>query len=137
MTIIFSVPGEPQGKGRPRFTTRSGYAKAYTPDATAAYEDAIRWAYRQVHGAYINGPVSVHIEAVYGIPKSASKAKRAAMLSGEILPCKKPDADNIAKVVCDALNGLAYKDDCQVVNLSVRRRYGDMPGISVGIEVMT
>ena len=53
----------------------------------------------------------------------------------EYYPTKKPDADNIAKVVCDALNGLAYKDDAQVIDLTVHKRFGD-PKVIVKIWEM-
>ena len=68
-------------------------------------------------------PAAVRIEAVYGIPKSYSKKKRERALNGELAPTKKPDADNIAKVVCDALNGVAYVDDTQVIDLRVFKRF--------------
>lgn len=78
-------------------------------------------------------PATVCIEAMFGIPKSFSKAKRADALSGRIYPTKKPDADNIAKIVLDALNGVAYTDDTQVINLLVQKRYGKVPEVKVEI----
>lgn len=77
-------------------------------------------------------PVAVRIEAVYGIPKSYSKKKRERALNGELAPTKKPDADNIAKVVCDALNGVAYVDDTQVIDLRVFKRFGE-PCVTISI----
>lgn len=70
-------------------------------------------------------PVEVGIAAYYGVPKSYSKRKSAKARDGFLLPTKKPDADNIAKVVCDALNGIAYIDDTQVVSLNIIKAYGD------------
>ena len=80
------------------------------------------------------GPVSVTILARYPIPKSATKAKRAGMISGALLPTKKPDLDNVAKIVCDALNGVAYKDDAQVVELRVHKRFSENPQIQVIVK---
>ena len=131
---FFLIPGEPTGKGRPRFT-RSGHA--YTPERTASYEQAVRQAYK----AEFPGeepipacvPVAVKIMAGYSIPKSTSKVKAERMLAGEIRPTKKPDADNIAKAVCDALNGVAYRDDSQICRLTVSKTYSELDAVSVRI----
>ena len=79
------------------------------------------------------GPVKVWINADFRIPKSVSKRKREAMVAGHIRPTRKPDADNIAKVVCDALNGLAWHDDSQVVMLHVEKRFAEEPEVCVTI----
>lgn len=131
METVFVVYGEPQGKARPRFT-RTGMT--YTPKKTVDYEREIRAAFQLADGAITESPVSVSITALYKIPKSASKAKEQKMLSDELLPCKKPDLDNIAKCVCDALNGVAYKDDAQVCSLYVKKRYSKEPCIIVSIK---
>lgn len=128
---VFVVYGEPQGKARPRFT-RTG--RTYTPKKTVDYECEIRAAFQRADGVITELPVSVSITALYKIPKSASKANEQKMLSDELLPCKKPDLDNIAKCVCDALNGVAYKDDAQVCSLNVKKRYSKEPCIIVSIK---
>lgn len=79
-------------------------------------------------------PLEVQITAIYEPPKSTSKREKARMLSGELLPTKKPDADNIAKVVLDALNGVAYRDDSQIVRLMVKKEYGEESGLRVQIS---
>lgn len=131
MMTTFCVPGEPQGKARPRFT-RGG--RTYTPRKTVAYEDAIREAFLNSGGQITELPVKVQISAFYKIPISASKSRAAKMDGGEILPTKKPDTDNIAKVVCDALNGVAYKDDAQVCWLRVAKKYKHEPMIVVTVS---
>lgn len=130
MQTIFTVDGEPQGKARPRFT-RGG--RAYTPKKTVEYERAIKNAFLAAGGALTNLPVNVSINAYYKIPASATKKKTAQMMSGEILPTKKPDTDNIAKAVCDALNGVAYHDDAQVCILHVKKIYSTEPSIVVTV----
>lgn len=130
MQIEFTVQGEPQGKARPR-VTRYG---VYTPKKTVEYEKAIKNAFLSAGGRRTESPVKVSIIAYYKIPKSASKAKSAAMNAGEIMPTKKPDLDNIAKCVCDALNGVAYEDDVQVCWLKVSKRYSDEPKIEVTVR---
>lgn len=78
--------------------------------------------------------LSVRIFAYLSIPKSVSKKKRTAMLEGLIRPTKKPDHDNIGKIVCDALNGIAYRDDAQIVDSLVRKFYSDKPCVLVEIS---
>ena len=132
MIVKFTVPGEPVGKGRPRFT-RSGHT--YTPDKTRDYEEAVRWSYRSASQQCIESEaVGVLIYAYYKIPKSASKADREKMLKGDIRPKKKPDIDNISKAVLDALNGLAYKDGAQIVYLCVTKSYSDEPRVDVTLN---
>lgn len=130
MQIEFTVPGEPQGKARPRVTQYG----TYTPKKTVNYEKAIKNAFLSAGGRRTESPVKVSITAYYKIPKSASKAKTESMECGDILPTKKPDLDNIAKCVCDALNGVAYKDDAQVCSLNVKKRYSREPCIIVSIK---
>ena len=133
MIARFIVLGEPQGKGRPRFT---GRGRAYTPAKTAQYEAQIRRAYQSQAGqVFPEGiPLAVRIIAYYRVPASDSKRKRLDKLQHRIRPTKKPDWDNIGKVVCDALNGVAYKDDAQIVTAVVYKFYGDQPRVEVEIK---
>ena len=75
----------------------------------------------------------VIITASFLPPKSASKRKKVEMLEGKIYPTKKPDIDNILKVVLDALNGLAYRDDSQVISCTVLKTYGEEEGVYVSV----
>lgn len=130
----FIILGEPKGKGRPRFT-RNGHT--YTPKETAAYEKAAALAYkRRYYGeSFEKGvPLEMRIRAYCKVPQSASKAKRADMLSGRIRPTKTPDADNIAKIICDALNGVAYHDDAQIVRIAVEKYYGATGYVEVALK---
>lgn len=136
MVIRFTIPGEPKGKGRPRLG-RSGHA--YTPHDTAVYENLVKLCYRDENPddcetACKDEPVKVLIWAYYQIPKSVSKKTRMAMQMDDIRPSKKPDCDNIAKIVCDALNGLAYYDDSQICELTVIKHYSETPRVEVKIE---
>ena len=121
MTVTFAVPGDPQGKGRPRFT-RSGHV--YTDKKTKDYERTIRLCYKFNHSEVFEGPVSVKITALFPIPKSERKSSKAEMAAGHIRPKTKPDGDNIEKAVLDALNGVAYGDDRQVVSCTWEKWYG-------------
>ena len=132
--IQFTVPGEPVGKGRPRVVRNNGFTRTYTPEKTASYENLVKLEFQRQGGRMLKvGPVKVWINADFRIPKSVSKRKREAMVAGHIRPTRKPDADNIAKVVCDALNGLAWHDDSQVVMLHVEKRFAEEPEVCVTI----
>ena len=135
MKVSFTVLGEPQGKGRPRFSRATG--RTYTPDKTAAYENLVKLEYEsQCRGQrFADGEMlDRRIFAYYGIPQSASKKRKALMLDGIIRPTKKPDMDNVVKVIADSLNNVAYKDDTQIVDAMVRKFYSDTPRVKVVIH---
>jgi len=137
--VVFTVPGAPQGKARPRFVTRGrggqplAHPIVYTPKKTVQYEALIRECFLlETHRILrLDCPIELEVKAYYQIPKSASKKKRAAMLSGEIWPTKAPDADNVLKVVADALNKVAYEDDKQIVIKSIVKKYGEPARVMV------
>lgn len=124
----FIVDGKPQGKQRPRFSRIS--KTVYTPTKTAKYEKQIAKAYTESGGKCIPADcyVSVSVSAFFPIPKSYSKKKREDCLERILRPDKKPDMDNILKVVLDALNKVAYEDDKQVVELIGRKYYTESDG---------
>lgn len=115
----FVVEGKLRGKGRPRFLKRSG--TVYTPKETVQYEKLIRDEYIAAGGRMLDGAVKVEIRVFHSIPKSVSKKKRLALQSSNEPRMKKPDIDNIVKVVLDALNGIAYADDTQVVGINAMK----------------
>jgi Holliday junction resolvase RusA-like endonuclease len=133
MKISFVVQGQPQGKGRAKVTTRNGFAHAYTPEKTLLYENLIKVCFLEKKVERLQGALQMTIYAFYQIPKSFSKKKRDDALTGEIFPLTKPDVDNIAKVVCDALNGVAYEDDKQIVELTVKKYYSEFPKVIIDI----
>lgn len=131
--IEFSVPGQPQGKGRARVSTHGGFARAYTPEKTAAYENLIKLScvdrMKDLHP--LKGAIKISITAFYAMPKAFSRKKCKSALLGEIRPQTKPDLDNIVKVVCDALNKIAYADDKDIVEVHARKYYDLTPRIEV------
>lgn len=133
MTAYFTVKGKPQGKGRPRFTRRGG---VYTPEQTAHYEAYVRLCYNQQCGKQFddNAHLRLDITAYFKIPEGTSKKRRAKMLAGEIRPVVKPDGDNIQKIIADALNGVAYKDDNAIVDWHCQKLYAEVAGVFVEIN---
>lgn len=136
--VEFTVLGEPKGKQRPRFARAGNYVRTYTPEKTVLYENLIRTEYeRQCGGVFFEKdvPLDIRVTAYYSIPKSVSKTKRSLMLDNKIRPIKKCDGSNLLKAVEDALNGVAYRDDVQLVDIQVRRFYSDRPRVVVTIGV--
>lgn len=137
--IKFSVPGQPFGKQRPGFSRAGQHVKTYTPDKTVSYENLVKLMYQQEAKGKMFGKdaaLDVRIIAYYEIPKSTSKKKRKAMLEHRLRPVKKPDWDNIGKIVCDSLNKVAYHDDSAVVDAQVRKFYSEQPRVDVIIRVI-
>lgn len=128
--ISFTVDMAPTGKGRPRHT-RSGHV--YTPKATVDAEAIVAKEARKHFAAPLVVPVAVRIEAYYAVPKSYSKSKRVLALTDEIKPQVKPDIDNIAKLILDAMNGIAWSDDKAVTDLRIIKRYADKPFVFVKV----
>ena len=130
--VVFTIKGEPKGKGRPRFT-KTG--RVYTPTETMQYESLVILNYRSVAKGYkFTSPVRVTIKVFHAPPKSKSKKVKEDMLNGRILPTKKPDLDNIAKIILDGLNKVAWDDDTQVVEMMIVKRYSEEPFVGVIIQ---
>lgn len=113
------VPGI-KAKERPRFG-KCGSVR--TPAATKLYESKVRRCYKKQGGVYLNGFVRARLELYYKIPKSYTKKRIEVIRNGLEHPTKKPDIDNVAKIILDALNKVAYEDDKQVVELTVIKRW--------------
>ena len=127
----FTVPGEPRGKGRPRFSRQSG--RAYTPRETEVYENLVGLTFRQAYPDQkpVVGNLELWINAYYGIPQSWSMKKQKASVGKYCR--KKPDGDNIIKAICDGLNGVAYLDDTQIVEIHIVRCYSIYGHVDVSL----
>lgn len=131
----FEIPGEIVGKARPRMNIYTG--KAYTPTKTKYYEYLIKKFFLDKYPDHVvlqEEAIKLTIIAYLDIPKSTSKKKREKMIRNEIRPTKKPDIDNIVKIILDGLNKLAYHDDTQVVELVISKFYAEEPKVYVKIE---
>lgn len=136
--IRFFVPGEPKGKGRPRFTQKG---HAYTPETTINYENMIKTFYNWTGAGMLfakHDPIRINVTAYFKEPVNVSKKRRKLMEAAvpNALPLKKPDGDNILKIIADALNGLAYYDDAQIVEWHFRKQYGADPGVEVELSII-
>lgn len=136
MTIRFTVPGEPKGKARPRvFTNKAGRSQAITPQDTLSYENLVRWVFTNtMESKKLQGEIEAKIVAMYPIPKSMTKKNRQLIDEGKLHPTKKPDLDNVAKIILDSLNKIAFDDDSQVIRLIVEKHFSDEPRVEVTLR---
>lgn len=137
MRVNFTIPGKPQGKARARTYHTSSGVRTVTPEKTVLYENLIKGSYLIKYKKRMfdqDQPLIVMIEAVFEPPRSASKKKQQEMIEKKLFPTKKPDSDNIAKVVLDAMNGTVYPDDKQVIGLIVQKVYGKVACVNVIVE---
>jgi len=134
MKYEFEIPGKVTGKGRPRVNTNTGMA--YTPTKTRDYEDLAKQYFLLKYPRIkpLSNRVSIEIIAYFEPVKTVSKIEKEKMLEGTVSPTKKPDIDNIAKIILDSLNGLAFIDDTQVTKISVEKKYSNEEKVYVKIE---
>lgn len=142
--LTFNIPGAPKAQARPRFSvikskkTGKSHAVAFDPKESKDHKNWIRFcatdAMKICGWQYTEKALVVEIEAYFEIPKSKTNKFKQQALEGNILPVVKPDLDNIAKGVLDALNTVVFKDDSQIVELTVRKFYNDEPYTKVNIQ---
>ncbi|PJO37598.1 RusA family crossover junction endodeoxyribonuclease [Delftia acidovorans] len=134
--ITFTVPGQPVGKGRPRIGKVGQHARMFTPAKTVNYEGLVAHAasIAMAGRALLEGAMDVHLLINCQVPASWSRKKQQQALAGAIRPTTKPDIDNIEKAVYDAINGVVWKDDVQVVDVVKTKRYAAAPGVIVTIK---
>lgn len=119
--FTMQVDGIPQGKGRPRFSRKTG--NVYTPSKTRSYENSLKWEAKiAMKGKPWTGPVYVEVRACMPLPKTKPKSP---------WPTGKPDCDNFLKVSLDALNGIVWVDDAQVVAATIHKEYDNHPRLHI------
>lgn len=145
-TIELEILGEPMGKQRPRVAKIGGFARAYTPKETVNYESMVVDAFKKSgqEPFKVGQQLRCQITAYFQIPKACYRFHKKTnttdltlegekMLKGDLRPIKKPDCDNIGKIILDALNGIAFHDDSQIVTLEVYKYYSERPKVYVDI----
>jgi len=134
MKYKFEIYEKAIGKERPRVNRRTG--AVYTPTKTSSFEEKVRWAFKakyNIETELSTKPFKATITAIFKPAESLSKKKKLELQSIGTYT-KKPDSDNIAKAILDSLNGLAYKDDSQITELTVYKDYGTENKIIVELE---
>lgn len=120
MKVRFTIPGVPVPKARPRVVR----GHAFTPKKTKDYEVLVKDVYNLTVGEYLgDSAIVATIDLYFPIPESYSKSKKRRIEDGEIKHTKRPDVDNCAKAILDALNEVAYRDDAQIVESRITKHY--------------
>ena len=134
MIYEFEVPGKVIGKGRPRLNSYTGVV--YTPTRTKDYESLVEQYFLLKYPRFkaLEGRIKVNIIAYFSIPKATKKSDINEMLDNNISPTKKPDIDNIVKIILDAMNGIAFKDDTQITKLNVEKTYSTQEKVQIKIS---
>lgn len=134
--LVFTIPGEPTGKGRARAARTKFGVRMFTPEKTRSYEAIVRSIAAEAMGTMtpIEGPVAMHLRAYFSPPKSLKKADRKLANAEELPVTKKPDASNVMKAIEDAMNGIVFKDDSQIVLATICKLYSPRPRVEVEIS---
>ena len=137
MTLIvtFEVKGDPVPKGRPRFARRGQFVQTYTDAKTIDYETHVAMKARQAIGASepLQGALTVFLYLRYTIPASYSKKRKEACLRGVEYP-KKVDLDNVYKSITDAMQGIVYANDSQIVEAHITKVYAETAGANIMVQ---
>jgi Holliday junction resolvase RusA-like endonuclease len=135
LIVNFEIPGDPVPKGRPRFARRGTFVQTYTDSKTLEYETLVGFKARQAIGASepLKGHLTVYLYLRYAVPASYSKKRTEACLNGFEYP-KRVDLDNCYKSITDAMNGIVYADDSQIVEAHILKCYSLEPGANVMIQ---
>ena len=124
--IKFRIPGKVQPQGRPRASSRGGYVRLYDPPTSRDYKKHVKEVAKEYAPSEpLEGPLHVRMTFSKQYLKSWTKKQRANAEDGILLPTTKPDIDNLSKGIMDALNGVIWKDDSQVVELLLSKIYDD------------
>ena len=135
--ISIMFPTIPQPKLRPRFAIVHGHVETYTPAKTKVFEAYVAAYYKKMTEGYKfdqGTPLAVTILFAMPVPSSKTKKTKKDMIDGRIQHTVKPDLDNLSKALLDALNGVAWHDDSQIVQLNVQKIYSEQPHIFLSIH---
>ena len=135
LVVTFSVDGDPVPKGRPRFARRGQFVQTYTESKTLEYETLVGFKARQAIGKSepFKGALTVFLYLRFAVPQSYSKKRKEACLAGLEYP-KRIDIDNVYKSVTDAMNGIVYVDDSQIIEAHIKKVYAEESGANVMVQ---
>ena len=135
LIVTFTVDGDPVPKGRPRFARRGQFVQTYTDAKTIDYETHVAIKARQAIGASepFKGALSVFLYLRYGVPTSYSKKRKEACLAGLEYP-KKQDIDNVYKSITDAMQGIVFLNDSQIIEAHIKKVYAKTAGANVMVQ---
>ena len=138
--IHFKIEGRGVPQGRPRAVRMGAGVRMYDPPKSKAYKQMVSArvrSYMKINGIQtITEPLAVHLNFYFTPPKSYSKKRIRAIEAKEELFTKKPDLDNLAKSILDSCNNLLFKDDSQIVGLTIGKHYGHEDYVDVKVQII-
>lgn len=133
--LFFTFDIEPTPQLRPRVSSRGGYVRVYDPPKVKQFKRVLRsLAVNQYTRPPLIGPLSVSLTFYRPVQKSISQSEREQRLTNRSKPVVKPDTDNYIKSTLDALNGVLWHDDAQIVKIEAEKKYSDHPRITVSVK---
>ena len=136
--IHFRIDGKPEPQGRPRASRIGGNIRMYDPPKSKAYKQVVALTGRSYMARNQYKPLTSALKVTLGFyfrpPKSYSKKRLKAIESRQELYTKKPDVDNLAKGLTDALNDICYEDDAQIIEMVITKQYADEEYAEITIE---
>ena len=138
--IHFKIEGKPVPQGRPRAVRMGAGVRMYDPPKSKVYKQMVAAkvrSYMKINGIQtITEPLAVHLNFYFTPPKSYSKKRIRAIEAKEELFTKKPDLDNLAKSILDSCNNLLFKDDSQIIGLTIGKHYGHEDYVDVKVQII-
>ena len=138
--IHFKIEGKPVPQGRPRAVRMGAGVRMYDPPKSKVYKQMVAArvrSYMKINGIQtITEPLAIHLNFYFTPPKSYSKKRIRAIEAKEELFTKKPDLDNLAKSILDSCNNLLFKDDSQIVGLTIGKHYGHEDYVDVKVQII-
>ena len=138
--IHFKIEGRAQPQGRPRAVRMGKGVRMYDPPKSKAYKQMVSArvrSYMKINGIQtITEPLAIHLNFYFTPPKSYSKKRIRAIEAKEELFTKKPDVDNLAKSILDSCNNLLFKDDSQIIGLTIGKHYGHEDYVDVKVQII-
>lgn len=136
LPVEFTVPVKPVPKGRPRFSTHGGAVRTFTPKRTLDAERVIALAARRANNYAVptSRPVSVSLVFGFAYPKSWSRKRTEEARRTTLRPQAHGDTDNLTKTALDAVNGILWVDDRQVVRIEAEKVYGETDFVRMKVE---
>ena len=138
--IHFKIEGKPVPQGRPRAVRMGAGVRMYDPPKSKVYKQMVAAkvrSYMKINGIQtITEPLAVHLNFYFTPPKSYSKKRIRAIEAKEELFTKKPDLDNLAQSILDSCHNLLFKDDSQIVGLTIGKHYGHEDYVDVKVQII-
>lgn len=138
MEVRIIVPGQPEPQGRPRFSRKGRFVQTYDPPKSKQYKERVKYhAKKYAPEILLQGELEIEVLVYKRNLKSFNKSQTVDAEAKLLRPISKPDIDNYAKGILDALKGIIWEDDGQVVDLIARKYYSAKPRAEIIVRQLS